>query len=215
MRKTFASPIAGRFNAHETRVQSVLHKANQNAVFDERCALGRRAFVIDRERAPSFINCPVIDNCDAFGGNALAQKSRKCRCLFAIKVAFEPVTDGFVQHHSRPARTQHHRHLARRCIDRLQIEKRFSQCFIGNLLPACRVEPAGVVKTAAGARSRRLDTFAVFRGNRDIEAHKRTNIRSPPAVGANDLHSLPATADRYAYLMDVGIFVADISVDFL
>src|SRR6266542_3568448 len=43
-----SAAIASGFHAHETCILAVLHVANEDAVFDQHCAAGRGAFVIDR-----------------------------------------------------------------------------------------------------------------------------------------------------------------------
>src|SRR5262249_5538038 len=48
--------IAGRFHVHETGVLTVLHVADENAVFDQHGAVGRRPFVVDRQRAAPLHN---------------------------------------------------------------------------------------------------------------------------------------------------------------
>ena len=47
----FAPAVAGRLHAHQPRVLPVLHVADKDAVLDQHGAVGRRALVVDRQRA--------------------------------------------------------------------------------------------------------------------------------------------------------------------
>ena len=51
VREAFAPAVAGQRHAHEPRVEAVLQIAAQDAVLDQHGAAGRRAFVVDVERA--------------------------------------------------------------------------------------------------------------------------------------------------------------------
>ena len=43
----FTAAVAGRRDAHQTRIEFILHVAFQDAVFDQHIVLTRRAFIID------------------------------------------------------------------------------------------------------------------------------------------------------------------------
>ena len=61
-------------------------------------------------------------------------RSLNAERLLAIEVGFEAVSDGFVQHDARPARAQHHRHLARGRIDGIELHDGLARGFRGELL---------------------------------------------------------------------------------
>ena len=51
MGETFAPTIACGLNAHKPRILAILHIANEDSVFNQCCALGGRAFIINRKAA--------------------------------------------------------------------------------------------------------------------------------------------------------------------
>ena len=57
-------------------------------------------------------------------GVLLHDASRESRRSLAVEVAFEPMPNGFMEKNTRPARTEHDRHLARRCRDRVEVGQR-------------------------------------------------------------------------------------------
>ena len=67
-----APSVAGRLHAHQPGVQPVMHEADQNAVLDQRGVGGRRALVIDGQRAAAVGQGAVIHHGHAGGGDALA-----------------------------------------------------------------------------------------------------------------------------------------------
>src|SRR5262245_17149097 len=108
-----APSVAGRLHVHESRVLSVLHVADENAILDQHGLAGWRAFFVDGERAPPLADRAVIDDCYSLGGNLLAHETRKRRGFLAIEVTLEPVADGLVQHYARPSCAEHDVHFAR------------------------------------------------------------------------------------------------------
>ena len=125
--EAFAPAVAGRLHAHQPRVLPVLHVAVEDAVLDQHGAIGRRAFVVDGERAAASRNGAVVDDGDALGGDALADQAGKGRGLLAVEIAFEPVADRLVQHDAGPARAEHDVHLAGRRRHGFEVGQRLAQ----------------------------------------------------------------------------------------
>ena len=125
-------------HAHQPRVLAVLHVADQDAVLDQHGAVGRRALVVDRERAAPRRDGAVVDHGDALGGDPLAHQAGEGRGLLAVEVAFEPVADRLVQHHARPAGAEHHVHLAGRRRHRFEIDQRLAHRLVDRGLPGVR-----------------------------------------------------------------------------
>ncbi len=73
----------------------------------------------------------VIDDGHALGRDLLAHQAGEGRGLLAVEIAFEPVADGFMQHHAGPAGAEHHVHFAGRGRDRFQIDQRLAQRAVG------------------------------------------------------------------------------------
>src|SRR5580698_2745172 len=133
--ETFAPAISRGFHAHQAGVLAVLHVADQNAVLDQYGAIGRRAFVVDRQRAAAQRHGAVIDDGHALGGDLLPHQSSKRRSLLAVGVAFEAMPNSFVQHHAGPARTEHDIHLAGRRRHRFEIDQRAAYGGVDGTLP--------------------------------------------------------------------------------
>ncbi len=75
VREGLAPRVAGERHFHQARVQAVLQVAAQHAVFDQHVALGRGAFVVDRERAAPARQRAVVHHRDAGRSDALAEAS--------------------------------------------------------------------------------------------------------------------------------------------
>ena len=56
----FTAAVAGRRDAHQTRIEFILHVAFQDAVFDQHIVLTRRAFIIDSHRATTVDDGAVV-----------------------------------------------------------------------------------------------------------------------------------------------------------
>src|SRR5215472_3795814 len=107
-----APAIAGGRGAHEARIEPVLHVAAQHAVLDEGRALGRRALVVDVERAAPARQRTVIDHGALRSRNALPDAVGKGGRALAIEIPLEPVTDRLVQQDPGPARPEYYGHGA-------------------------------------------------------------------------------------------------------
>src|SRR6185312_9079962 len=60
MRVALAAAITGRLHSHEPGVLPVLHVADEDAVLDQHGAVGRRALVVDGERAAAVLHGAVV-----------------------------------------------------------------------------------------------------------------------------------------------------------
>ena len=70
----FAAPVAGGGDAHQPRVEPVLHVALEDAVLDQHVLLGRRALVVDRQRAAA------VQRCCRRRPRSRPARRRGCRC---------------------------------------------------------------------------------------------------------------------------------------
>ncbi|MNN55377.1 hypothetical protein D3C81_1702500 [compost metagenome] len=93
----FATTVPGWRNAHQTRVEFVLHVAFQDAVFDQHVVLPRRAFIIDRDRTATIGHGAIIHNGTQFRGHQLAHLAAEYGGAATVEIAFQTVTDRFVQ----------------------------------------------------------------------------------------------------------------------
>ena len=145
----FAPPIAGRVHAHQAGILPVLHIAFQNTVFDKHGFGGRRAFIINGQRAAAVGYCAVINHRDAGRSDALANTVRKGRGFFAVEIAFQAVADRFMQQNAGPARPQHHIHFTGRCGNAVEIGDRLFERIIDLLLPVLRRQPLRIIGPSA------------------------------------------------------------------
>src|SRR5581483_12009262 len=212
---SLAPAVAGRLHAHQARVLAVLHVADQDAVLDQNGAAGRRAFVVDRERAAPVSHRAVVDDGHASGGDLLAHQARKCRGLLAIEIALEPVTDGLMQHHAGPAGAEHDVHLAGGRGHRLEVDQRLAYRVVDRALPGASLDEALIALAPAIAMAAGFLAIAFARHDRDVDAHERAHVAVGLAISAQDLDHLPGRAERYRHLPHARVLGARERVDLL
>ena len=132
-----------------------------------------------------------------------------------MEVALQPVADRLVPQHTRPAGAQHHRHLAGRRIDRLQVHQRLADRLVGLVLPVLGQEDVAVGRAAAAAGAAGFHAAAVGADHADIDADQRPHVGGAPAAGADDLDDLPGARQRHRDLARLGFLGAHIGVDLL
>ena len=135
--------------------------------------------------------------------------------LLAVEVALEPMADRLVQQYPGPSRTEHHIHFACRRIDRLQIDQRLTQRFVGAGLPGVAVQYVAVVAAPADAVAARFLTPAGIGHHRHIEPHQGADIAPHGAVGPDQFDRLPVARERCRHLADPVVEAAGIGVDLL
>jgi len=162
----------------------VLHVADQNAVLDQHRAVGRRALVIDGERAAPLAHRAVVDHGDALGGDLLAHQAGERRGLLAIEITFQPVPDGFVQHHAGPAGAEHHVELARRRRRGFEIDQRLTHRILDRTLPGPGFDETLIALAPAIAVAAAFLPVAFARHHRDVDPHQRPHVAIGFAVGA-------------------------------
>ena len=208
-----AAAVAGRLHVHQPGVLAVLHVADQDAVLDQHGAVGRRALVVDRQRAAPRGHGAVVDHGDALGGDLLAHQAGESRSLLAVEIALEPMADGLVQHHAGPPGPEHHVHLAGGRRHRFQIDHRLADRAVGGLAPRLGLDEARITLAAAIALAAALLPVALPRDHGNIDAHQGADVAIALAVGPQDLHHLPGRAQADGDLPHPRILVADIGVD--
>ncbi len=213
MGEAFAPAVAGRLHAHQPGILAILHIADQDAVLDQHGAVGRRAFVVDRQRAAALRHGAVIDHGDALGRDLLPHQSGKGRSLLAVEIAFEPVADGFVQHDAGPARAEHDVHLAGGRRDGLEIDQRLADGIVDRALPGIGGDEALIALAAAIAVAAGFLAVAVADHDRDADAHHRPHVAIGFAVAAQNFDRLPGGGDARRNLAHARILGAGIGVD--
>src|SRR5262245_20736310 len=207
------SAIAGRLHAHETRVLTVLHIADQDAILDQHGAIAGRALVVDRKGATAVRDRAVVDHGDALGGDPLPHQAGEGRGFLAVEITFQAVADGFVQHDAGPARSKHHVHLTCRCWHCLEIDQRLADGIVGRALPGLRLEEAGEALASAVAVAASLLAVTIPGDDRDVDAHQRAHVAVAFTVAAQNLDHLPARAERDRNLAYARVLGPNIGVD--
>ena len=179
VRVGLAAAVAGRLHAHQPRVLAVLHVADELAVLDQHVAAGRRALVVDGERAAPLGDRAVVDHGDALGGDLLAHQPGEGGGLLAVEVAFEPVADRLVQHDARPAAGQHDVEGAGGRGDGLEIDQRLAQRLVGGVLPAVLGQELAEALAAAHAVGAAFLAVAVADDDRDVDRAPAGGCRAP------------------------------------
>ena len=117
------------------------------------CAAGRRAFVVDGQRAAALVDRAVVDNRDAGRRDAFADAAGEGRGALAVEIAFEAVADRFVEQHAGPAGAEHDRHFAGRRGDRFEVDQRLGERDVDRAVPVRLARTGG--RRDSGRRSRR------------------------------------------------------------
>src|SRR5260370_40080778 len=102
--------------------------------------------------------------------DALANTTGECRSALAIEVALQSVTDRLVQQNSGPSRPQHHNHLARRRVDRIEAGDRLARRRERVLAPSLALEEKTPLHAPAATRTAGLTALVLLCDHRDAEA---------------------------------------------
>ena len=86
----FAAAVAGGLDAHQPGIEPVLHVALEDAVLDQRGALGGSALIVDVERAAPVRNGAVVDDRHALGGERWPIRPAKARGPLRLKSPSSP-----------------------------------------------------------------------------------------------------------------------------
>ena len=215
VRVGFAPAVAGGRHAHQAGVLPVLHVADQLSVLDQDGSVGRRALVVDGQRAATFGNGAVIDDGYALRRHLLAHQTGEGRRLLAVEIAFQPVTDSLMQHHARPSCRQHDVECAGGCRLGRQIDQCLTQGLLGAVFPAVLGNEFAERLATAHAIGAAFLAVAVTHDNLDVEPHKRTNVAGKAAVGAQDLDMLPGGGERSGDLTHARVASPQPGIDFL
>ena len=189
---------------HQAGVGFVLHIADQNTVFNQYRAAGFVAFVIDIERTASVGNIALVNDSNAFGGHALADSAGENAGFFAVEIAFQTMSDRFVQQHARPTVAQNDGHLAGRRRTGFEIGQRLFHGGINKPMHQVFIEIRQII-TPATARAALLATFALLGNDGNVHAHHRADVRSVFTVQTGDVHHVVFAGQTGHHLHDTRI----------
>ena len=161
-----------------------------DAVFDQRVLGTWRPFVIDSDRSAPIGNRSIVQNRDAFGRNLLPHEPRKRAGSFAVKVAFQPMANRFVQQNARPAGSEDDIHDTSRCRFCIEVYQCNAQSFAGNRLPVVAPDQTNKSRASAAAKHAAF-TFSVFFDNHtNVQPGHGTRICHKRAFWPQDQHLL-------------------------
>src|ERR1700761_9322494 len=186
LREGFTATIAGSGHAHQARVELVLHVALEDAVLDQRGALGRRAFIVHTERAAPAWQGAVVDHGDTGRRNALADPSGKRRTALAVEVAFQAMTDRFVQQHARPAGTEHYRHRSGGGIDRIEIDQGLAHRLLSEGHRATVIDQLAVAIASTTTGMTLLAATVLLGDHLHVQAHQGAYVGGQRAIRPGD-----------------------------
>src|ERR1700693_2672920 len=147
------------------------------------------------------------------GADPLAHQPRERRSAAAVEISLESVADRFVQHHARPARPEHHVHLAGGRRHGFEIGERLPDRLVDRPLPGARLQETLITLAPAVAVAAGFLAIARAGDHRDIDPHERPYVAVGAAVGGHDLDPLPGRAEADRYLLDPRVYLARVSVD--
>ncbi|CDI07656.1 conserved protein of unknown function [Agrobacterium pusense] len=210
---TLTATVAGGRRTHQPGVLAVLHVAHQPAVLDQHVVTGRGAFIVHGQRAAAAVDSAVVHHGHAGRGDHFAHQAGECGRLLAVEIAFQTVTHGLMQHHTRPAGAQHHIHGAGRRIDGCEVDERLTQSLIGAALPVFFCDEIAETDPAANAIGAAFLPIAFTRHDGDVDAGHRPDVTDAVAIGAQNVNHLPACGNRRRHLPDIGVLVTQIGID--
>nr|WP_264081027.1 hypothetical protein [Sphingopyxis sp. OAS728] len=125
------------------------------------------------------------------------------------------MADGFVEQHAGPAGAEQYGELARRGVDRAEVDERLGQRLVDRAVPLRGFEEMIVHVTPAEAEIAGFAAAVLLDHDRHVEADERADVGREETVSADDFDDRPAARERDRYLDDARIARARRGVDFL
>ena len=136
MRVGFAPAVAGRLHVHQPRILAVLHVADEDAVLDQHGLVGRRAFVVDRQRAaPRLRWCRHPARSRPWRRPADPSARQRPRCLLRLKSPSRPCPTASCSITPGQPGAEHHIHFAGRRRHRFQIHQSLPDGIVDRAAP--------------------------------------------------------------------------------
>ena len=124
----------------------------------------------------------------------------------------EAVADRLVQQHARPARAEHHRHGARRRLDRVEVDQRLAHRLARVLARLAVIGEPAVAQPAAAAGHARLAPAVALDDHLHVQAHQRPHVAGQRAVAGGDQDELVHARQARDHLLDGRIGRARLAV---
>lgn len=118
-----------------------------------------------------------------------------------------------MQHDAGPAGAENHIHGASGRIDGGQVDERPAQRLVRTALPVLRGNEIAKADAAANAVGAAFLPVAFTCDHGNIDTGHGPDIADAMAIGAQNIHHLPACGNRRRHLSDIRVFVAQIGID--
>ena len=102
----------------------------------------------------------------------------------------------FMEQHAGPSRTQHHHHLAGRCVDRFEVNQRLARGLLRVLAPSLVFQEITPFNAATAAESPGLAVSSVLRDDGDVEPAQRLAVGGETALAVDHHHHLVLGGER-------------------
>src|SRR3546814_18009545 len=112
----------------------------------------------------------------------------KGRGALAVEIAFEAVTDRFVEQHAGPAGAEHHRHLAGWRRDGFEVHQCLGECDVDRAVPGPRLAPIVVEVAPAEAMENGLAPPILLDNDLDLAPPPRTQVLGAHTLAADEAH---------------------------
>ena len=201
----FTSTVSGGGNPHQSSVQTILHIAPKDAIFNQRRACRRGAFIIDGERSSPSGEGPVIHDRTEIRGDFFSDPSRESRSALAVEIAFKSMADGFMKKNAGPAGSKDHRHTACWSLLGFKIDQSLTHRLAGKIRSAIPLKEIPVVGSTAATRTPLLAALAIKHDDTDVQANQWPDIRLKLALLIQDQNHLMAPGEADKDLFDSGV----------
>ena len=153
MGEALAAAVAGRLDPHQPGVEPVVDIALEDSVLDQGGALGRRALVVDRQRARGDRAIEPSSTTVTPGAATRSPiRPEKAEVPLRLKSPSRPWPIASWSKHSGPAGPEHDRHLAGRRGDRFEIHQRLRERDVDRPVPDRLIEQ--ICRRDSGRRGR-------------------------------------------------------------
>src|SRR3546814_14611050 len=117
----------------------------------------------------------------------------KGRGALAVEIAFEAVTDRFVEQQAGPAGAEHHRHLAGWRRDGFEVHQCLGECDVDRAVPGPRLEQIAAEVAHAEAMETGLAPPVLLDHDLDVETPQRANAWGTKTSAADEAQPAPPT----------------------
>ncbi len=168
---------------------SVLQIAFQNTVFNQDGTLCGIALIIHIQGATAVFQGAIVNDGHALGRHALANTTREQAAATTVKVPFQTVAHGFVQHDPWPTWAQNHRHLTGRRRFGFQIRHGRTHGLI-HVAAQHIVGEVGQINPSTTCRRAAFTAAILFNNDRQGQMHQGAYIGGQTTIATGHQHDI-------------------------